>query len=157
MSVQAITITSILNGTLQAVGNVIPGPIQPQKPALIKSPITQLEVGVLIGITGDLSGRLILESSRHNFSKIGEAMFGMPVEGEMFDSFVGELGNMIAGNTSMTLAQRGVSIDITPPTVIIGQTKLSGFSQALSVAIFVQNIGEMTLILGIEEMQALMG
>ena len=51
---------------------------------------------MLIGITGDVKGLLVLEGNEIVFGGIGEAMFGMPLEGEMLGSFSGELGNMIA-------------------------------------------------------------
>ncbi|MFC4767214.1 chemotaxis protein CheC [Effusibacillus consociatus] len=78
-------------------------------------------------------------------------MFGMTLEGDMLDSFVGELGNMIGGNMSTNLSQSGVSINITPPTVIVGQTKLSGFNQALRVLASLKNVEDLNLILAIEE------
>lgn len=58
-------------------------------------------------------------------------MFGIALEGDMLESFSGELGNMIAGNLSSNIYQQGINMDITPPTVMVGQTKLYGFHKAV--------------------------
>ena len=90
-------VTDILNGTIESVKGVLPFEISVEKPSLFTQPYTQHCIGVLIGMTGDVRGRLIIDGNEHTFGKIGEGMFGMVVEGEMLESFAGELGNMIAG------------------------------------------------------------
>ena len=47
-------------------------------------------------------------------------MFGMSIEGEMIESFTGELGNMVAGNLCTILEKNGLILDISPPTVMTG-------------------------------------
>ncbi|BCJ87195.1 chemotaxis protein CheX [Effusibacillus dendaii] len=144
-------ITEVLNGTLQAVTNVIPVPVTANRPTLVTAPIMQPEMGVLIGITGNVRGRLIIEGTADVFGQIGEKMYGMALEGAMLESFTGELGNMIAGNLSTNVSQKGIDIDITPPTVMVGQTKLFGFSQALQIPVTVEGVGDCQVILMLEE------
>ena len=72
---------------------------------------------------------MIIDAEKEMISKIGEGMFGMPLQEEMLESFAGELGNMLAGNMSTSISQKGFIIDITPPTVIIGHSKFSGFEK----------------------------
>ena len=36
-------------------------------------------------------------------------MFGMSIEGEMIESFTGELGNMVAGNLCTVLEKNGLN------------------------------------------------
>lgn len=145
------TTSHVINGTLEAVTTVIPMPLAPQSPALISGPLLQPEMGVLIGITGDIRGRLLLEGKAATFGSIGETMFGMALEGSMLESFTGELGNMIAGNLCTNVAARGIKMDITPPTVLVGQTKLHGFDKALQVPVSIEGTGEFNLILILEE------
>ena len=95
-------------------------------------PFEQKELSVLIGIIGDIKGRIILEATFGLFSSIGSNMFGMPLEGEMLESFTGELGNMIAGNLCTLVGANNLEIDITPSTVIVGTSKLYGFHRLLS-------------------------
>lgn len=143
-------ITTILNGTIESIRSVIPLSMTIDKPSLFVQPFTQTSISVLIGMIGDLRGRLIIEGHETMFGTIGETMFGMPLEGEMLESFTGELGNMIAGNLATVVSQKGITIDITPPTVLVGQTKIYGFDKAFRVPIHFESNGELQLILTID-------
>lgn len=143
-------VTHVLNGTIDSVKSVIPISIAVGKPFLITEPLQQTSIGVLIGIVGHIKGRLILESDQTTFGAIGEVMFGMPLEGEMLQSFTGELGNMIAGNLCTIVAQKGLEIDITPPTVMVGSSTLYGFNKGINITIGIEGKGEMQIILMVE-------
>lgn len=142
--------TSVLNGIISAIKSVLPLTIEINQPKLISQHLEQEAISVLIGMTGDLPGRLIIDGSEACMSKIGEVMFGMPLEGEMLESFSAELGNMIAGNLATTLAQSNTIIDITPPTVLFGRSRMSGFERALSLPIQLENVGTLRAIFIIE-------
>lgn len=144
-------IQTILNGTIQSIKAVIPLNLSYTPPTLLSQPYEVVEMAVLIGIVGDMKARIIIDASSHYFSSVGASMFGMPLEGEMLESFTGELGNMIAGNLCTVVAQQGLEIDITPPTVIVGQSKLYGFQQAFFLPVEVTNIGPMAIILTVDE------
>lgn len=144
-------IQTILNGTIQSIKSVLPFTMDIKSPSLMVQPFEQKEMGVLIGIVGDIRGRIIIDSTSNCFSSIGAAMFGMPLEGEMLESFTGELGNMIAGNLCTSVASNGVEIDITPPTVIVGTTKLFGFQHAFRLPVEITDVGELTIILTVDE------
>ncbi|UFT98278.1 chemotaxis protein CheX [Radiobacillus kanasensis] len=139
-------VRELYNGTIQSLKTVVPIPHEVGSPQ--KSDTTlSVKFGVLIGITGDIKGRILLKADPSIFSSIGEVMFGMPLEGEMLSSFSGELGNMIAGSLSTTIASKGITTDITYPTVMEGDTKLSGFNNSLLVTIDYGTIGKMELYL----------
>jgi chemotaxis protein CheX len=97
--------------------------------------------GTILGFTGDLKGHLIFHGDRNVFSKIGEVMFGMPISGEMLVSFTGELGNMLAGSLSTFIFEKGCTIDITPPSVLEGDSKISVFNQGVRFIGTVQEAG----------------
>jgi chemotaxis protein CheX len=143
-------VTDLLNGTIEAVKGVLPFQMAVEKPSIFTQPFTQHSMGVLIGMTGDVRGRVIIDGDEEIFGKLGEGMFGMKLEGEMLDSFAGELGNMIAGNLSTFISQLGLEMDITPPTVIVGQTKMYGFEKAFRLPINILDIGNLTIVLIIE-------
>ncbi|MFT8321193.1 MAG: chemotaxis protein CheX [Bacillus sp. (in: firmicutes)] len=142
--------TEILNGTIESVKAVLPYHISIEKPTLISAPFTQQLIGVLIGLTGDFRGRILIDGNEQVFGKIGEAMFGMKLEGDMLESFSGELGNMIAGNLSTFVANNGIEMDITPPTVLVGETKMYGFEKALRLPFSLDTIGDLTIVLMLE-------
>ncbi|BCB04473.1 chemotaxis protein CheX [Bacillus sp. KH172YL63] len=144
------SVTDILNSSVQAIKSVIPMNIDVKQPSLLTEPFSQHKIGVLIGFTGGVRGRMIVDGEEESFQALGASMFGMPLEGEMLESFAGELGNMIAGNLATLLAQAGHSLDITPPTVIVGQSKMYGFDKALKLPITIENVGDFLVILMIE-------
>lgn len=142
MTVQSKSINELVkevyNGTIFAVKNIIPLEPAVGSPQLINPPLS-VNFGVMIGFTGGLKGELVLKADPTFVSLIGEKMFGMPVSGEMLESFAGELGNMIAGSLSTHLANQEIRTDITHPTVLKGDAQLSGFKRALLVEITYEN------------------
>ncbi|TJY42608.1 chemotaxis protein CheX [Cohnella pontilimi] len=137
----------ILETLLTSVRQVIPVPAAAQIPEVFQNSVAQSDIGVLVGFTGDLYGRIVIQGPSEVFGKIGETMFGMPLEGEMLHSFVGELANMVAGNTSTLMSSKGQTIDITPPTVMVGHLQLYGIEQGISVTVHLENAGEINIIL----------
>jgi len=144
-------IQTILNGTISSLKTVIPIPMDIQQPSPSQQSFQQSEMGVLIGIVGDMKGQIIIDSTSATFSSISHHMFGISLEGEMLESFTGELGNMIVGNLCTFASIEEMEIDITPPTVLVGNTKLSGFHQAIKLPVQLMDIGKMTIILTIYE------
>ncbi|KMY50526.1 chemotaxis protein CheX [Peribacillus loiseleuriae] len=143
-------ITSVLNGTVQAVKSIIPLNLEMSKPLLINEPFLQQGIGVLIGMTGDVRGRLIIEGNSDAIGRIGETMFGMMLEGEMLESFAAELGNMIAGHLATQLTVDKIVMDISPPTVLVGETKIYGFKKAIHLPITIEADKIIHIILMIE-------
>lgn len=145
-------IQTILNGTIHALKSILPVPIHFSAPAVTQEPYEQQEMGVLIGIIGNLKGRIIIDGTSTIFGNIGSSMFGMPLEGEMLESFTGEFGNMIAGNLCTHVGAEGrLELDITPPTVMVGNTKLYGFQQAFRLPASIEGIGDIFILLTIDE------
>lgn len=144
-------IQTILNGTINALKSILPMNIDISLPSVTTEPFVQQEMGVLIGLVGDLKGRIIIDGSPITFGAIGSKMFGMPLEGEMLESFTGEFGNMIAGNLCTIVGQNELELDITPPTVMVGNTKLYGFQTALRLPAKIENAGNITILFTIDE------
>jgi chemotaxis protein CheX len=144
-------IQTILNGTISSMRTILPMQIEVSTPSISSEPYIQQEIGVLIGIVGDIKGRIIIDGSPQVFGNIGASMFGMPLEGEMLESFTGELGNMVAGNLCTIVAQEGLELDITPPTVMVGNTKLYGFQKVFRLPTKIDNAGDITILLTIDE------
>lgn len=144
-------IQTILNGTIYALKTILPMNIDVQPPSITTEPFVQQQMGVLIGIVGDIKGRIIIDGTPETFGAVGSAMFGMLLEGEMLESFTGEFGNMIAGNLCTHAGQNELDLDITPPTVMVGNTKLYGFQQAFRLPATIENAGPITILLTIDE------
>ncbi|RDW15637.1 chemotaxis protein CheX [Oceanobacillus chungangensis] len=123
-------ITNLLNEMHHSLQSIIPLDHELSKPSLQEHTL-KLTFGVLIGITGDIRGKLIFSGNQSVFGSIAESMYGMAIEGEMLTSFSGELGNMIAGNLATNIVKYELRTDITAPTTIEGNTTLSGYDKAI--------------------------
>lgn len=143
-------IKELLNGTLASLEKVISLPYNIVHTEALKQSI-HLHFGVLIGITGQMKGKLILAGDKLVFSSIGEAMFQIKVEEEMLHSFSGEFGNIVAGNLSTDMITKGIKTDITAPTIMEGSTTLTGYRNGLKVTILFSGIGELDVYLLVDE------
>lgn len=143
-------VTNLLNATLASIKAVIPVEPQINKPQLLEEQC-HLNFGVLVGITGDMNGKLVFTGETETFSSISQVLYQMPLEGEMLLSFSGELGNMIAGGMATQLtAGDANSVMITSPTILQGNTKLSGYKQALKLGVLFKDIGQLDTYLLID-------
>jgi chemotaxis protein CheX len=139
-------ITELLNGTQVALQTTIPLNYQLNEPAQLDKSIN-MQFGILIGITGDIKARLLLMGVPSTFSSVALSMYGMELEGDMLVSFSGELGNMLAGSISSHIVKSGIKTDITAPTVIQGNTMLSGYESAHHITVVFENLEGLEVIL----------
>lgn len=100
-------------------------------------------VVIIIGVTGEMRGQVILSISVEQACNIASMMMmGMPVSelDDMAISAISELGNMIMGNAATLLSTRGIGIDITPPSVGRGTGKIdSMFTKNIAIPMLNQN------------------
>lgn len=114
--------------------------ITPQlgKVYLKNTPYKSENILVLIGLTGKINGNVVITFSHETACKITSAMMmGMPVTeiDEMAKSAIGELCNMILGNTATIFSNNGVEIDITPPTILIGENMQLSIHKSVIICI----------------------
>jgi chemotaxis protein CheX len=74
---------------------------------------------IMIGFTGEMKGQAMIAFEKAVACDIASKMIMMPVTelDELAKSAIGELGNMIMGNTATIFSTKGIAIDITPPTI----------------------------------------
>lgn len=132
------TLEDLHGGILDSVKQIVPIPYENVSLPIVKTELT-LQYGVLVGVTGSIKGKILYKADADVFGSIGELMFGMALEGDMLKSFSGELGNMISGGLCTNIFSKGVSIDITAPTILEGHSTLSGFKEAIEIEINFQN------------------
>ncbi|MGF7045888.1 chemotaxis protein CheX [Paenibacillus sp. DS2015] len=140
-------VRDLLAITIESVHQIITIPSRIQSPKSFANTVLQSEMGVLVGIAGDVSGRILMEGERQTFIKLGESLYGMSLSGEMFHSCIAEIMNMIAGRTSTIISEMGRYIDITPPIIMVGRVRMYGFEQGLSVTLDFKNVGQIHLSL----------
>lgn len=74
---------------------------------------------IMIGFTGEMKGQVMIAFENRIACDIASKMIMMPITelDDLARSAIGELGNMIMGNTATIFSTKGIAIDITPPTV----------------------------------------
>jgi len=85
--------------------------------------IIKKEVTAYIGVVGDLQGNVAYSYSVETAKQLASTMMmGMPVEvlDEMIKSALAELANMFAGNSSPLFEMQNLTIDVTPPSLVVG-------------------------------------
>lgn len=110
---------------------------------------------ILIGMTGKVCGQAILSMKEDTAKAIASHMMGgMPVEemDDMAKSAIGELGNMIMGNTCSTFYNRGMSIEITPPTILTGErVEVSNKFKTICIPANIGDFGDIEIGISAEE------
>ncbi|PLR81374.1 chemotaxis protein CheX [Bacillus canaveralius] len=141
---QSQPVSILMDGMLSSLDHVVPVPYEKGSPQSLENYLN-LQFGVLIGLTGDLKGKIIYKGDQELFGSLGEAMYGMPMEGEMLKSFAGELGNMISGGLCANVFQQGISLDITSPTIMEGDSKISGFKKGIQFVVTFKEKGNLII------------
>ncbi|MBP5706616.1 MAG: chemotaxis protein CheX [Spirochaetales bacterium] len=79
-------------------------------------------VTVIVGLAGQISGRVIIDMSRETGLRIASAMNDEEIKeyDELAISTITELANMITGKAVTWLTELGFQFDITPPALFIG-------------------------------------
>ncbi|APH03719.1 chemotaxis protein CheX [Bacillus weihaiensis] len=126
------------SGVVHALEQVVPLQQKDVKMNPISSEIS-IQYGVLVGVTGAMKGKILYKGDLSLFRALGEMMFGMALEGDMLKSFTGELGNMISGGLCTYVSTKDIVIDITAPTIMDGNSSISGFKEAYQLSILFDN------------------
>lgn len=103
---------------------------------------------IRIGMTGQLQGDVFFGLQEELALRIVSAMMGgYPVQ-EMDDlgkSAISELGNMISGNASTLLSNRGVIVDITPPLFLHHHDLKDVAGKALTAPLDLHDMGRLEI------------
>ena len=120
------------------------------------SPFSVSDTIIMIGVVGEIRGQVCLELSFETVQKIVATMVGgIPVVDmdEIASSAIGELGNMIMGNTCTIFSREKIKNDITPPTILTGnRIKISNKTTTIVIPLMLQNFGNININITAEEM-----
>lgn len=125
------------------------------KPYMKVSPFSPSSVLIVVGITGAIKGQAVISMSNDLARSVASRMMmGMPVDelDEMSKSALSELGNMIMGNAATLLFNNNISVDITPPSLMVGEgiTISSGSMTTIGIPL-TSEIGTMNLDISVKE------
>jgi chemotaxis protein CheX len=121
------------------------------------SQTSNLDVNVMIGVTGAAQGFVLYSMSSDTARNIVGQMMGQPFE--EFDSLaqsgIAEMGNVITGLASRGLSESGYICNITPPTLITGQNTSIGTLDIPRLALpLTTGCGEIEIHLALREMSS---
>ncbi|NBI28833.1 chemotaxis protein CheX [Chengkuizengella marina] len=104
-------------------------------------------IWILIGMSGQMKGEILFGLPEQVALKIVSEMMGGFQVNELDDmsrSAISELGNMISGNASTLLYDRGVTVDITPPQ-IIKSIEHFDTQKAWTIPLNIKEVGEFNI------------
>lgn len=112
------------------------------------------KVNASIGVTGDLQGFIYFSLTEEMALQMISNMTGMEIT--EFDSFassgIGELANIITGNSITNLSKMGYQCDITPPSIAIGENmQISTNRDNFLVVPLHTDIGDFEINVSLEE------
>lgn len=141
----------------QSVLNMVCGiDVKSNNSYLRSSPIFVKQVIIIVGIIGKIKGQIFFEISLDTSKKIVSAMMGgIPVMelDEMGKSAISEMANMIIGNATIILSGKNINIDITPPSVLIGEDiELSNRFPTIEVPFDLEDMGTLKVYVSAEEL-----
>ena len=80
-------------------------------------------VAALVGLAGDVEGRVLIDMSQESALGIASAMNGETLTelDELVKATITELANMVTGQAVTKLHDLGFKFDLTPPSIITGE------------------------------------
>jgi len=119
-----------------------------------KTTIQTLGIAPIIGVTGDVAGRVIYDMSIQTALKLVSVMNGEEINefNDLAQSTIAELSNIITGNTISMLAGNGYRVDITPPTLFMGKDMQISKNEMLTLVVpLIMSVGELYINVALKE------
>ena len=115
-------IEPFVDSARETLSKVIQEPVQRGELSLKNSPVPNQGVATLIGITGQVEGRVIFDMNQSTARRLAEALNGKTFE--TLTPFaldtISELANMMIGGAVTVLNNQGFEFSVTPPTIFTG-------------------------------------
>jgi chemotaxis protein CheX len=146
-------VQAVLTATGQTLGALFheAPAIEPPRLNPAQSP-AGTEVCVMVGITGDVKGQILLGMSRRVARDLAGALLGarQAVIDELVRSAIAEIANIAAGGCATELHGHGLNANITAPTVIVGDhIQVSWPDLPILESRVRLSLGELTLAVGL--------
>lgn len=118
-------------------------------PYVKKTNVAKGDVSAIVGVTGDMNGSISVSFSRPCAVALVKGMLGDDIQDVLQDTqdAVGEVTNMVSGQARAALVEKGITLQGSTPTVIVGDGHLiRHFSTSPVVAIpFSTESGDFTV------------
>ncbi len=96
--------------------------VQREQISLKSKAVPVLEIAVIVGLVGQVEGRVLFDMNRDTALKIVSKMNEEEITefNELAKATITELGNMITGRAVTKLSEMGYKFDVTPPAIFSG-------------------------------------
>lgn len=126
-----------------------------QKPVLKEARFSSNNWVIIIGVTGEMRGQVLVAMTEESACAIASKMCMTEVKtiDDFAASALSELGNMVMGNAATVFSSNGLGIDITPPALSHGEVSFSSsYAKTLCVPlIFADGSGDIELFLALKQ------
>jgi len=125
-----------LQAAKEVIGRETGGEVGVGRVAMRKPPASTDEVSILIGVTGQIQGVVMIMMTKQTALNVVSHITGEPYRDmdDLAESAVAEMANVISGRGGIALAALGRETTISPPAVLIGQS--GGNVSTLDIPIF---------------------
>lgn len=116
---------------------------------IIEDMVQSNDANVVLGVTGDLKGSIIFGFTKEMAIEMVKIMSGMEIEeiDGFASSALGEVANIIGGNTMTILSSNNRICDIVPPQVFVGDYKTLSLSDEKATVLNMKTkIGDFEII-----------
>jgi len=124
MTINAEYVNPFLEAASAVFKSILSVDLRRGKLVIKESPIPSMDISIIIGVTGGITGDVVYSMEFDMVKKISEILAPGLSEEQIkseYKDIIGELSNMITGNAMNLFASTGKSIDITTPTVVEGK------------------------------------
>ena len=138
MSINAEYVNPFLEAASVVFKSILNTDLRKGKLVIKESPSPSMDISIIIGITGDITGQVIYSMELHTVRKIADALAPGLSDEQLkreYPDIIGELGNMITGNAMNLFASNAKVIDITTPTVIEGKNFIINMVKQVTLGI----------------------
>jgi chemotaxis protein CheX len=145
-------IQPFIDASIKVIGEVTARAVTRGPVSIKTSPVPVLGVASVIGIVGEIEGRLVLDVSRETSCRLASCMNGQELTAydSLVTSTINELANMIGGLAVSALVNKGYKLEITPPTLFSGNDmKISNITLETVVIPLELDLGRIILNIGI--------
>ncbi len=124
MNINAEYVNPFLEAASAVFKSILNVDLRRGKLVIKESPIPSMNVSIIIGITGGVTGEVVYSMEFNMVQKIAGILAPGLSDEQLkseYKDIVGELANMITGNAMNLFATTGKQIEITTPTVVEGK------------------------------------
>jgi chemotaxis protein CheX len=116
-------INPFVESAFNVLKEVLQGDVKRGELYLKSTSVPVMGVAAIVGLTGDVEGRVLFDMDRPTALRVASVMNGeqLPELDELVKATITELANMITAQAVTKLHELGFRFDLTPPAIFTGE------------------------------------